>query len=430
MRALRALNTKNRLAGLLAVFGSIFRLLILFAFTIILANSMSKNDFGIFSYYYSWVSIFIVLLTIGFGPALNKIIPSGKIAGRTEQNQLLTSTAKLYCAFLAVTSSLTFGLIGDKSPWAIVYAAGAAGACLAILIEMLRAHGNAHSAIIFEKYANPILILAILSATYYSTEYISAPTSLSILYLSAIVTGFLILLRGQIGLRFPIRWPGRQSFVAWRGIMFAGLASSLVLVGFSRIDILVLGIWSDPEMLAEYAIAQRIAEITSMPQFAIAAMAAPLLSARLASKNRAGVQRILSAAIAFSTIYALVFIFGLALFGEHLVLLYGESYRSTLTISIIIAAGYAVMAATGVTGMLLMMSGNHNLYVFLVALGVVLKIGAIWAGWHAGGIWGAAVGSALGVASMAVVHAWFANRRTGFRLGPLALVSLVSRETD
>jgi O-antigen/teichoic acid export membrane protein len=188
-----------------------------------------------------------------------------------------------------------------------------------------------------------------------------------------------------------------QSVSAWtllrQGTPFLGVtACSLAL---SSIDILLLGVWTDPQTVAIYGVVSRIAALTAFFLAGVNSVVSPKFAMLYADRQYDKLARLAGQASALTIALTLPLLIPLLSFPTFFLNFFGVEYASGATALVILVLGQLFNALTGSVGCLLLMTGREKLMqlnlVGVVIFSVLMNIVVI----PRFGIVGAAVTSSL-----------------------------------
>jgi len=183
-----------------------------------------------------------------------------------------------------------------------------------------------------------------------------------------------------------------------------------------QIDILLLGVFREPEDVGIYRVAHQAASVVNMTLFAIALTVEPSIARLHVSGDRAQMQDIV--AVTGRMAFGLSFLMTsfLVLFGEQLLsFVFGEEYISAYVPMAILCIGQVGLALAGWAVLVLNMTGNETVTarvtVVAAASNLVLNAALI----PPFGMYGAATATASTVLIWKLILAYVAQYRTGIR---------------
>jgi len=162
----------------------------------------------------------------------------------------------------------------------------------------------------------------------------------------------------------------KPTFTISLPLMVAYFADRIV----GLVDVAFLGILSTPEQTGLYTAAARIALISSMGQNAVNAIAAPLISASHRKGDAAVIKRILIWSCIGSGVFGLCVFFGINLFSDFVLGLFGNDFRQAADILFILLLGQLISSVFGPIDFILSMTGRQKELSFVVTIGAVATL--------------------------------------------------------
>ncbi len=201
---------------------------------------------------------------------------------------------------------------------------------------------------------------------------------------------------------------------------------------FYNADILILGLFMPPEIVAFYFAATRLAQILAYVPYGISAATAQKYPPLSAPGDRQRLQSLVSAVTALSAGLALTGTIGLAVLAPWLLALFGPGYETASTAVVLLSLGIVFQCGLGPGQDILNMTGQERICsaVFALALGVNLALNFALIPVY--GMAGAASASMIALLVRGLLLAFFAHARLGLflPLGTQALASVTFRKAD
>ena len=177
--------------------------------------------------------------------------------------------------------------------------------------------------------------------------------------------------------------------------------TSVSLVLFVAIDIVIVSVMVGPESAGYYYAANRIALLLDFFLATFCVPAAPLIARLFDEGRRTEITRVMSSATLGAFLAVLVCVVALALVGDLVLMVFGASFVRAHGVLMVLSVGMLISTYFGVGSIALNMTGHQRaaMYIMVVTstVGIVAMVGATWKF----GIWGTAV--VVGIA-------WVANR--------------------
>lgn len=209
---------------------------------------------------------------------------------------------------------------------------------------------------------------------------------------------------------------GHES-VSWKTLLEPVLPLWIVLVMSQLIQWsgqFIAGAYVSPEQIAQLAAAQRTALLSSFVLMAVNLVVAPRFAAMHRQGDMDGVRRVALMSVRMMLLAATPIIALMLLFPDWLMWLFGDGFEAGAPLLRILAIGQFVNLATGPVGYLLMMTGHEkdmrNSLLLIAPASVLVSFWLI----PAYGAVGAALATALAVASQNLLSVYWVRRRLGF----------------
>ncbi|MEX1664407.1 oligosaccharide flippase family protein [Zhongshania arctica] len=252
----------------------------------------------------------------------------------------------------------------------------------------------------------------LLIASLYLVSDLSA-VQLAGLYASA------SLLVGGVGFSFfyLYRPRERKSAISWRDL-FASCGPLWIVVIMSQMvewsGQFMAGAYVSSEALAQLAVAQRTAMLSSFILIAVNLFVAPRFASLYRNNDMLALEHLAIKSVKLISLFALPVIGGMLIFPSFLMGLFGAEFAEGAVLLQILAVGQFINAITGSVGFLLIMSGHER---DMRNVTLISGFSAIFLAWFLTaqfGIIGAATGTAIAVATQNLLAVYFVKKRLGF----------------
>ncbi len=209
----------------------------------------------------------------------------------------------------------------------------------------------------------------------------------------------------------------KHDSLSWKTMLEPAIPLWIVLVMGQLIQWssqFIAGAYVEPEQIAQLAVAQRTALLTSFVLMAVNLVVAPRFAAMHKQGDMAGVQRIAITSTRLMLLAAAPLVAIMLIFPAKLMLLFGEDFVAGAHLLQILAIGQLINVATGSVGYLLMMTGHEkdmrNSLLLVAPCSVLLSFLLI----PSYGATGAAFATALAIASQNLFAVYWVHKRLGF----------------
>ena len=389
---------------------------IAFVSQIILARVMGEFEYGVFVFAWALVVICGDLSCLGFHTTVVRFLPD--YAGRSAHAEIrgLTMTARVFAMLsspaLAAAGFLCLWLFHDTIADYYVVPLFIGLFCMPmialgdVLDSTARAHSWALAALSPTYIIRPVLILVFMVLAvrmgHPHTALTAMVAALAATYATTLIQFFSIVRR--LGKRY-VPGPRKVEFALW---IKAALPIFLI-EGFSFLltnsDVLVVGIFLDPQSVAIYFAAAKTMALVHFVFFSVKAAAAPRFSALFSSGDRLALARFAGETVRWSFWPSLAVGLAVLALGHLLLSLFGPAFTAGHGLMAILFAGIMAKALVGPGEVLLTMSGEQGLcvvvYAVALAANIVLNVTLI----PMFGVTGAAVATASAmVVEAALLH--------------------------
>lgn len=377
-----------------------------FGLQVLLARLMGVEEYGLFAYATSWLVVLSIPAQLGLKDLLTRYIPQYRVTGRPERLRgLLVFAAKsTLVASLCVALLFSLGLLLRPSflsdqqisvLWLML--------CVlpffslnSIRESCLLAFGKVASALAPESILRPILLATLSVFLYLSAGKLPAYQAW-LLNIMAFVAAFVA---GAVFLKKYL--PQEIRFVEpdnaareWLAVSMPMLLMMVLNVLLDQSGVLFLGAWRSASDVGVYAVCTRIVLLINLTLISVNAVLGPAISnlyhgGRLGELQ--GTLRTASRGIFFITLGWALF---MLLFGRYVLAAFGPEFSRGYGVLGILMAGQIINASCGSVGLLLKVTGHQVAALGILAVAVIVHVGAsIWL-IPPYGVVGAAVASCL-----------------------------------
>ncbi|WP_269618873.1 oligosaccharide flippase family protein [Zhongshania sp. BJYM1] len=176
----------------------------------------------------------------------------------------------------------------------------------------------------------------------------------------------------------------------------------------------VAGAYVSSDLVAQFAVAQRTAMLTSFVLIAVNLVVAPRFAALYRQDDSRGLEILAIKSVKIICVLALPVVGGMLIFPEKLMGIFGEEFVTGAYLLQILAIGQFVNAVTGSVGFLLIMSGNERDMRTVTLISGSLAMVLTWGMTVAFGVLGAALATAIAVSAQNLMAVYFVKKRLGF----------------
>lgn len=392
---------------------------LLFLTNVVLARTLSVNEFGAFSFAISIATVLAVPLTGGL-----PILLTREVAAYSQTNQWAECNGLLSWCYLFVLKSSSVLLLGALVALAATGNLSAAPAiALTALIPLLGLNGVRNGflkgigrpalAELPTQILQPIVMIAGYLCLYISGW--ASEVSALLWYVAACFLVFLVATALQIRVR-----PGQldeagadqSDLQRWRRALLPLTLVSAATVILAQLAIILLGLIDQENGVAIYRVAERGAMLVAMPMMFINTILGPYFVKAARVDDKAGLSAVARQSARLTTGLSFPIATTLLLFGQQLLgFAFGQPYGelSYWPMAVLIA-GQLVSVAMGSAAYMLAVTGYEKLALQSSIIGIVVLFGAGMALIPGLGVIGAALAVTLAILSAKIVAVWFCWR--------------------
>jgi O-antigen/teichoic acid export membrane protein len=401
--------------GFVRGFGALSGLLLLYFVT----QTLSVAESGVFSFIFTLVTVFGMLLTSGANQLLIK-----KAALLAGSNRL--DVVKPYvtvCFIIVGVGSLSLALvpvmpnlevINSKYLISLAIITSVFYALNQLSTSVLLGTGFASKASFFQNALAPMIFLIISAIVFYlSLSTISLADCIVIFCFSYIVAAstsffyFIKVVPGSIFMKPGIESTDLQSLKS----LFLVMAMELAVYWAGH---LVSAYFLPAEELALFATALRVAMLTSFILIAVNLVVAPKFAQAYRDGGAESLSKITLTASRLMLFAAIPVLLFMILMSEELMSIFGDEYKSASQILIILACGQFVNVVSGSVANTLVMTNHErdfrNVVLITGPLAIILAVVLI----NQFGLIGAAYATSISVATQNLLAVWMVKKRLGF----------------
>jgi O-antigen/teichoic acid export membrane protein len=356
-----------------------------FALQLLLARQLGSDEYGVYSYLVSWMSVGLILAKGGFDTALVRFVAAysakelpGRVSGvirvATRRAWVLgvVSTA-LICAgawLLAKTEGRSFG--GAVFITGLLIPVSASSELIAAAVRGL---GRSARSLLGDMLVRPIVCAAILAIAIYIGLSIGAREALGCYLLGTVAS----LLLSRYFLMRALSWSPQSSAIArlrrfWsRSAALLMMANGFLVLLYS-VDVLMLGAMDNMVSSGLYNVASKLAILVIFVMNASQIVAGPMMAAAYANGRYGELQRIVRLLTLLSLLSGAPIAMLLALASPWVLHAFGPGFPQAADALFVLLAMQCVNVATGPVGLLLAMTGRQSVLAWLLFGGVLLNV--------------------------------------------------------
>jgi len=406
-------------AGLVLLVNA-FGQLIVFFVQAALARIMGVEEYGVYSYVYSWLNILLIFSLVGFDTAVVRFLPAYRANEEWQKahGMFVFSRWAVFGTSLvvALTAAIIIYFLEVSLPLKNTF--WAACIILPIWAQFRVYHGilQALNAVVYSQLlltiVRPLIFIVLMLTGFYF--FSSTVNSVQAIWLHIISMLLLLIISWRIVRALaPQQLLNSHSNFRIREWMRVSLPLSFVYgmrLLLNSTDIILVGILLGTAEAGIYTVASRIAQLMLFGNSASNAVMAPLISELFEKQEFGRLQQTVTAACWFSVGTALL-IGGIIFVGSNILLgFYGEGFLDGKSVLLILGATQILNAGTGPVGHLLNMTGHQDVNSKMLAVTAILNLILNYPAILHWGIAGAAIVTGM-VGLLKAIWAWYEVRR-------------------
>lgn len=371
---------------------------------VVLGRLLGPTGYGVFAVASAAALLLAVPAVLGLAPLLVRTVAA---ALASSDWPLLHGALRRARQAVLVSSGL---LVGVTAPVVLVVGDGTQATALLVALALIplvawatvqqaamQGLGRVSRGRLPEALLRPAVFLSLVSVLAVS-DRLSGTSAVAALVAAAAASALLgaLLLRAALPDQVRAAVPAFHD-AAWRRSLLPLLALNGIAVVNDRLDVLLLGALSGSEEAGVYSVAFRVAGLTSFFLLAAAYPASPLVARLWAERDVVELQRVVRATARAVTAGGLVVALVLVACAGPLLDLFGPGFGSGRVPLLVLVVGQLVNAATGIAGLVLMMTGHERLVTRAVGSGAAVGVLVTAVLVPLYGATGAALGTATGV---------------------------------
>ena len=387
----------------------------------LLARLAGADQYGAYTYVLTWVGVMAMVVTLGLDVSLVKYVAAYRAQAAWPLLKGLVRWSHRWVLVVACLLSLTVALLaalGRSLPGASLVPTIWMGCGVLPILALLRLSearlaglGRVVLAQLPDGILRPAITAGMAALMFWWPGRPLRSADAMALHLMALAGAAMVamaLLQRQSGrpadvtARYDTRAWLRASLPLWSEAGLRLLSTSL--------DVILVGVLLGMAEAGVYGIANRLAELIAFGTHASQATARPHIAAADARGDRQALQRAVTAASTWATVFALVTCCALIPARSILLRQFGEEFVGGSTVLLILAAGYLVSACTAMVHAVMNMTDHQRANMRITAVMLAVKAPLSYLAIMQAGMIGAAIVSS-GVTAFGCLWGWSYVRR-------------------
>ena len=385
-----------------------------FAATFFIARYLGAGEAGLYFLAFSVVSVMSAFSRIGLDNTVLRFVSgSPELAVNTSLKSLslvvLVSFLGAACLYLCAEFVATYLFSKPEMKLVLQYMSIGVVGLSTLIISAMALQGLRKISIsifILNVAANLLLILSLLGISDRAATSLAAAYAISSVLVGIIGCLLLLIFKPRL----------KQISISWKKL-FNSCGPLWIAVVMTQVvqwsGQFMAGAYVSSEALAQLAVAQRTALLSSFILVAVTVVVAPRFAILYRNSDMIGLEQLTLKSVKLVGLFALPVIGIMLIFPSFLMGLFGAEFVEGAVLLRVLAIGQFIHALAGPVGILLIMSGHErDLRNVTIATGI-MAIFLTWCLTVQFSIVGAAIGTAIAFATQNLLTAYFVNKRLG-----------------
>ncbi|HRU60152.1 MAG: polysaccharide biosynthesis C-terminal domain-containing protein [Bacteroidota bacterium] len=409
-------NVRNTLLLRVSGLGLIYLLQVL------LARLMGPKGFGDFTVIQAWLNVLLVVSIFGFDTAALRFLPSlfkaksfSKAQGFLKFSFRFITIMAIVCAviafiFLLTTAKKSSVSFAEGFFWSLFLLP-----ILAFIYQgsaVLRSLQRTNLAMVPVYLMLPVLLGISSLLHYYKYGRLTADAVFALYILCGILVSIVLnrWLNRYVHRRLDQAEPEFER-KTWMPVAASFLVATLLNLALKQADVLYVGHLLNHTKAGYYGAAARMASLVALGLSAADFVYMPRIAALFQQEKKRALQEMLRQASRQILLISVPVILLLAIAGKMLLGWFGDSFRDAYLPLVILLAGQAVNAATGMVGGVLSMTGHHRIFVLFNLVAFLVQLTLSWLLIPSFGMTGAAIATSTALIALNLLGYTYLRRK-------------------
>lgn len=409
-------NVRNTLLLRVSGLGLIYLLQVL------LARLMGPKGFGDFTVIQAWLNVLLVVSIFGFDTAALRFLPSlfkaksfSKAQGFLKFSFRFITIMAIVCAviafiFLLTTAKKSSVSFAEGFFWSLFLLP-----ILAFIYQgsaVLRSLQRTNLAMVPVYLMLPVLLGISSLLHYYKYGRLTADAVFALYILCGILVSIVLnrWLNRYVHRRLDQAEPEFER-KTWMPVAASFLVATLLNLALKQADVLYVGHLLNHTKAGYYGAAARMASLVALGLSAADFVYMPRIAALFQQEKKRALQEMLRQASRQILLISVPEILLLAIAGKMLLGWFGDSFRDAYLPLVILLAGQAVNAATGMVGGVLSMTGHHRIFVLFNLVAFLVQLTLSWLLIPSFGMTGAAIATSTALIALNLLGYTYLRRK-------------------
>ncbi|MGJ3237990.1 MAG: oligosaccharide flippase family protein [Anaerolineae bacterium] len=383
-------SNKDTLKGYIirGSFGSfaikIINIFLIFAYSFVLVRILGAEEYGIYEYVIAWVNLLIIPLIFGLDRLSIKIVSAsvtqenwGQIRGLIRGSIYTVITFSILIIFsIFIVTSMSDGEMSYSSMTLWMGTIALPITALTMIWEgflrgLHRVLGGQMPILIIRPGIAILFFIAIALFTAIQLNAFFALVIYNFASFCALLTSMFLLARHlppQVTIAEPV-YEWKEWFTSALPLMLMG--GMIIVTG--RLGTIFLGANQNPEGAGIFALIFRMTNLITFAQVAVGVVISPTIASLFAARDMGALQKVTTQSVLLIFVVSLPFALGLLIFGDWILLVFGEEFTSGVTALRLLIIADIINIATGNVGVTLAMTGFERDALIGFIIGVIVN---------------------------------------------------------
>lgn len=390
----------------------------------LLSRMLGAGQYGSYVIALGWAMVLVIPARLGLDNSVLRFATIYREEDRAAdfRGLVLFSLATIALVSLAIAIALFAAKSSGVAPlrlidWPMLLGVATLIPCLATLgwlSALVRTANRIFASQFYDQVLRPALLILLLMALVVEGGQQSA--SKAMLATSAAVAAALLGIAIHSRAAFanmPAARPSLGHRSEWLAVSWVLFLMAAVQELLNQVDIILLGILGDATQAGHFAAAWRLSSLVPFGLAALSLVSGPLIASAYHRQDRGELARIARHSARLATGFGLILGALLSLFGRPLLGLFGPGFEEAYPALLILLAGGLVNCCTGVVGYFVMLTGHQRTALACLATALGMSVITNLLLIPRMGATGAAIASALALATWNLLLIAYVRRRLG-----------------
>lgn len=405
-----------------------------FTLNVYLARVLGAEQFGIYSFVFSWVIILALFSNFGFEHLQARYVAAFKAKKNFGELISLIRSGHIFVPLLgAVVMALTISVlyIFNESISKDVIATFWWGALIIPVLAVINANNGIlrglkkqlHVSILFEVLRPLVLFIMVIGAVQYNPGFLAENVmsltlwSLTLIFMLSMYWVNMYKRSETAGMLHDTdkhTEKGRLGFFKWPLEALPFILYTGVIQIERNTDILMLGSFDDMQSAGIYAVASKITTMLLLVTITLNTVASPVFSELFTLGKISKLAKLVSIVAKASSAIALAVLLVIYFYGEEIIGLFGEEFKEGANVLKMLAAAQFLKTLAGPVLMISIMTGLQKVALKVIMLGAVMHIILNFIFIPHWGVMGAAFSASLSIVLWSSSLSYLIYKKIGF----------------